>query len=91
MSSLIEIYNKLCNRKSYLLNIIGYTNMSYYTIKTMNVNQLCIIFKMLNDPSIDDEELYWVTYQLNIWEKYRAHLELSFLNAQINYIHNLIK
>jgi len=91
MDSLIQIYNNLRVRKRYLLNIIGNTDMSKYTIKTMNPNQFVNIFKILNDPQLTDEELYWANYQLKLWDKYKANLELSFLNAQIDYIHKLIE
>jgi hypothetical protein len=91
MDSLIQIYNNLRVRKRYLLNIIGNTDMSKYTIKTMLPNQFVHIFKVLNDPELTDEGLYWANYQLKLWDKYKANLELSFLNAQIDYIHKLIE
>lgn len=88
--NLVEIYKHLRIRKNYLLNIIGNTDMSQYTIKTMLPNELVHIFKVLNDPELTDEGLYWANYQLKLWDKYKASLELSFLNAQINHIHKLI-
>lgn len=86
MESLKEIYKYLCNRKHLLLDIIGNTNMTYYTPETMKAIDLVNIYNMLKEPLLDDDKLYWVTYELKIWEKYKAHLELSFLTAQINYI-----
>jgi hypothetical protein len=88
MSCLKQIYKDLCLREEELLKIIGNTNMSYYTIQTMQPEQLRIIYTILNDPSleIDNESLYWATHKLNIWEKYKAKLEISFLTAQIKAI-----
>lgn len=88
MCCLKQIYKALCIREEELLKIIGNTNMSYYTIQTMHPEELRIIYTILNDPAldIDNESLYWASHKLNIWEKYKAKLELSFLTAQINYI-----
>jgi hypothetical protein len=82
----IKIYIALCERKKALLEIIGDTKMWKYSIKTMKPQELAFIYEMLANPLLEGSALYFANYNLKIWKKHYANLELTFLNAQIQYI-----
>ena len=90
INDITNMYRGLCNRRNDLLKIIGTTDMKRCNSQTMDIEDFVFTYEMVTNPSVEESELEWAQYNLEIWRKYHANLELKFLNAQIESIAHLL-
>jgi hypothetical protein len=85
-----NMYIGLCNRRDELLKIIGTTDMKRCNSQNMDIADFVFTYEMVTNPLVVESELEWAKYNLEIWRKYHANIELKFLNAQIESIAHLL-